>query len=62
MSEQQYADEPILSLSKVKLTRNAKGDAQWELSVVEGAEETEIVRLRDLAIAQYRALEAAFPA
>ena len=48
-----------LQLSKVKLTRNAKQEAQWEISVVEGCDPVELDRLRDIAIAQYRALEAA---
>ena len=51
-----------LQLSKVKLTRNAKGDPQWEISVVEGADMDELDRIRDIAIVQYRALEAALSA
>lgn len=42
--------------SKIKLSRNAKGDAQWEITIVEDASPDEIERLRQLAIAQHRAL------
>lgn len=50
--------EPVESRSKVKITRNAKGDAQWEISVVDGVSRDEIVRLRTLAIEQHQALVA----
>jgi hypothetical protein len=43
--------------SRVKITRNAKGEAQFEVSVVSGQEVAELVRIRELAVAQYRALE-----
>lgn len=58
MGEQHFAGaEPVEPRSKVKLTRNAKGDPQWEVSVVEGADETEIQRLRMIAVDAWRALE-----
>lgn len=57
MGEQHYEGaEPVEARSKIKLTRNAKGDVQWELSVIEGATEAELDRLRQIAVAQYRAL------
>lgn len=46
------------SRSKVKLTRNAKGDAQWEISVVEGTDAAEMNRLREMALATHRQLVA----
>lgn len=42
--------------SKIKLTRNAKGDPQWEVTIVEGADEAELTRIRELALAQHNAL------
>lgn len=58
MGEQHFEGaEPVEPRSKVKLTRNAKGDPQWEVSVVEGADETEIQRLRMIAVDAWRALE-----
>lgn len=43
--------------SKIKLVRNAKGEAQWEISVVEGTSEEDLNQLRQLAVAQWQALE-----
>lgn len=54
----QPPSEPAESRSKIKVTRNAKGDAQWEISVVDGVDATEIVRLRTLAVQQHQALVA----
>ncbi len=54
-----YEQEPRiegLNLSKVKITRNAKGDAQWEISVAEGATEELLSGLRTIAVAQHLAL------
>lgn len=54
-----YQEEPRLEgpqVSKVKLVRNAKGDPQWEISVVEGASAQELDRLRLLAVDQHNAL------
>lgn len=48
--------EPVESRSKIKITRNAKGDAQWEISVVDGVDRAEIERLRTLAVEQHQAL------
>lgn len=50
------ADVQAEQRSRVKVTRNAKGDPQWELSIVEGADEDEVNRLRRIAVAQYNAL------
>ena len=58
MGEQHYeGQDPVEARSMVKVTRNAKGDPQWEVSVVEGADETEIQRLRMIAVDAWRALE-----
>lgn len=49
--------EPLAEIgSKVKVTRNAKGEPQWEVSVREGVTEAEMTRLRTLAVTQYQAL------
>jgi hypothetical protein len=42
--------------SKIKVTRNSKGDPQWEATVVEGADPAELERIRGLAVEQYHAL------
>lgn len=57
MSGVEHDAASIESRSKVKVTRNAKGDAQWEISVVSGEQVEEMVRLREIAVAQYRALQ-----
>ncbi|MCL4836446.1 MAG: hypothetical protein KJ058_00585 [Thermoanaerobaculia bacterium] len=43
--------------SKVKLTRNAKGDAQWEITVVVGDDVDALNEARRVAVAQWRELE-----
>lgn len=48
--------EPVESRSKIKVTRNAKGDPQWEISVVDGVTREEIERIRSLAVEQHQAL------
>jgi hypothetical protein len=42
--------------STVKISLNAKQDPQWEIKVVEGADPVELDRIRELAVAQHRAL------
>ena len=58
-----FADEPRIEVSqpKVKLTRNAKGDAQWEIQVVPGITSADMDELRRIAIDQWNALEAELP-
>lgn len=46
--------------SRVKLTRNAKGQAQWEVSVAVGDALDALDQARQIAVAQWRALEAEF--
>lgn len=45
------------ALPKVKLSRNAKGDPQWEITVVEGFTDEVVDALRRSAVRQYQALE-----
>jgi hypothetical protein len=52
--------EPFEIGSKIKVTRNAKGEPQWEISVREDVEPGELDRLRKIAVDQYRALEQEF--
>jgi hypothetical protein len=63
----EFPDEPQLAEArevhlhvdrpKVKLIRNAKGDPQWEISAVEGTDDTVLDALRASAVRQYLALE-----
>lgn len=41
--------------SKVKISCNAKGEAQPEVTVVEGADPAEVERIRQLAVQTYNA-------
>ena len=54
---EQQVIAPVEIGSKVKVTRNAKGDPQWEITVREDVEPGEVERLRDIAVSNYRALE-----
>lgn len=42
--------------SSIKVTRNAKMDAQWDVKVVAGSTEEELNELRRIAVAQHVAL------
>lgn len=44
------------SKSTIRVSLNAKREAQFEIKVVEGATEDEITRLRGLAVNAYREL------
>lgn len=44
--------------SSVKVTRNAKGDAQWEVKVRVGDTEEQVVEAYKLAVKAHHALEA----
>lgn len=57
MSDHEHETQVEPARSKVKLTRNAKGQAQWEISAVEGTTQHELDRLRVLAVQQWRHLE-----
>lgn len=52
---EQHAGEPE-QRSSIKVVRNSKGDPQWEVKVVEGADAHELDRIRGLAVAQHNAL------
>ena len=54
MSEQAHETSIIEPRSKVKLSRNAKGDTQIELSIVAGETAEEARRIRDLAVQLYQ--------
>lgn len=54
MSSQEY--EPPQQVSKFKVIRNAKGDPQWEITVVAGDTQEQLTALRQIAVAQYKAL------
>lgn len=47
----------IVDKPKVKLIRNAKGDPQWEITVVEGTSAEQIAALRTLALHEWKELE-----
>ena len=42
--------------SSIKVTRNAKGEPQFEAKVVQGATDDELTALRTQAVTQYREL------
>lgn len=54
MSSTDY--QPVEQKSSIKVTRNAKGEPQFEAKVVAGATEPELTELRRLAVDQYRQL------
>lgn len=62
MSEYQQEQHEAPVASSVKVSRNSKKEPQWEVRVREGAEESEIERIRDMAIRTYRYLEEQLPA
>lgn len=59
-----WDDEPRIGeppqKSSVKLIRNAKGDLQVEVKVVEGARADEVARIRQIAEDNYAAVEQRF--
>jgi hypothetical protein len=48
--------EPVEQKSTIKVTRNAKGEAQFEAKVVHGVTDDELADLRRQAVAHYNAL------
>jgi len=56
MSERDF--ETPEARSRIKLTRNAKGDPQWEISVVAGTPEAELDEARRIAVEQWNKLYA----
>lgn len=43
--------------SSIKVSKNAKGEAQWEVKVVAGDDESVLNDARQIAVAQHQALE-----
>ena len=61
MSDHQHENAvPAESRSRMKLVRNAKGDTQIDVSIVEGTTSEEADRIREIAVAQYKALQSEF--
>lgn len=56
MSEQEH-EQQFEQKARVKVSRNAKGEAQWEISVPEGTNESVLDEARKIAVRQYDALE-----
>lgn len=48
--------QPVEQKSSIKVTRNAKGEPQFEAKVVDGATDEELTTLRRQAVNQYREL------
>jgi hypothetical protein len=42
--------------SSIKVTRNAKGDPQWEIKVVVGEDDAALNKMREQAVSQHQAL------
>lgn len=56
MSAPEHEGQVAEQKSSIKVTRNAKGDAQWDVRVVAGATMGELDELRRIAVAQHLAL------
>jgi hypothetical protein len=56
MSTPEHDGQQAEQRSSIKVTRNAKGDAQFEAKVVSGATDEELTTLRTQAVTQYREL------
>lgn len=51
-------DAPVVEAkSKIKVVRNAKGEPQWEISVIAGETDDVLDKMRGQAVAQHKALE-----
>jgi len=57
MSAPEHNGDHVEQKSSIKAVRNAKGEAQFEVKVYEGTEDGELDRIRELTVAQFRALE-----
>lgn len=55
MSDHAFEAPPVEQRSSVKVSSNAKGEAQVEVKAVDGVAETELQRLRELAVGNYLA-------
>ncbi len=52
----QPEQQEIVQRSSVKISRNAKGDAQWEIKVLVGESESDVIEARQIAIREYEAI------
>lgn len=52
-SDFDHTPAPAEQKSSVKISSNAKGEAQVELRAVEGVIDSELVRIRSLAVREY---------
>lgn len=57
MSAPEHNGEQVEQKCSIKVTRNAKGEAQWEAKVVEGFDPTELERVRLAAVELHRSLQ-----
>lgn len=55
-TDEQHETGQVEQRSKIKLTRNAKGDPQWEISVVTGETDETLDLMRTQAVSQWNAL------
>lgn len=53
-------EQPVDLRSSFKLTRNAKGDPQWEIKVRVGDTEAEVLEAQRIAMFVYQTTETAF--
>lgn len=57
MSTPESKTDPVIEQkSRIKVTRNAKGDAQWEIAVVDGTTPEEMAAIRTLAVETHQEL------
>lgn len=57
MSSAESGEVQIEQRSSIKVTRNAKGEPQWEVKVVVGDELEKLDIVHDMAVAHYKQLE-----
>lgn len=60
MSTPEQEGQQAEQRSSIKISRNAKGDAQFEIKAYEDVTVDEMTRLREIAVSNYRALNAEF--
>lgn len=56
MSSGEHEQPAVEQKSSIKVTRNAKGDAQFEAKIVHGVTDAELTALRRQAVDTFRAL------
>jgi hypothetical protein len=60
VSGHEHEQAPQEQRSKIKVSRNAKGDPQWEITVLVGEEASAVGRAREIALEMHRAMEQEF--